>query len=565
MGLRGLLLLLLALVGVSARPQGEVESGTGVTTLAVETVTEALDTSTETKPSAPEVLEANPTIASETVTPGTTIGDIESETSFSGNTIEDSENATPSSGTTKGDNENATPASETTTENATPSSGTTIEDIEIATPASGTTTGDSESSTFNPGVTIKDSENATPASETTRAPTVQITVTEESVMTEDDSFKPTEENDLPAEEINIPAVENVTPADATTTVEALEEVTTATLPATETTPAPVVDVVVTESSETTLAPEISAEDLENILSLVAEEIVSEEIVAEEIVAEDIVAEEIEEIVEAILTEEVIEGVAEKIAEDIVKAVSDAEIAMAIAVQEIANEIVEEELADILVPDKEPMQEPGLNVIAKDRTPKAKTEDIENILAIIDELPATSPEVTKENVIRDIVRPVVVEEVKQIKLRITIQPGDSAVFMKGTVLGMSCDAYSEIDNKVEFSWTKNGRFIDTTTGHVFYESQKNGNIIIYSAGPEDEGLYQCVASNSEGVVFSKVSKVRQRKSQSRSRGRESSSRSLAGPPSPSLSGVWVVQPQPEFLEAVSDEKLMVVMSESVPSV
>ena len=87
--------------------------------------------------------------------------------------------------------------------------------------------------------------------------------------------------------------------------------------------------------------------------------------------------------------------------------------------------------------------------------------------------------------------------------------------------MSCDANSEIDNKVTFSWTKNGKFIDTTTGHVSFESLNNGkqatilliirfcpgNIIIFSAGLEDEGLYQCSASNSEGVVFSKVSKVR----------------------------------------------------------
>ena len=35
----------------------------------------------------------------------------------------------------------------------------------------------------------------------------------------------------------------------------------------------------------------------------------------------------------------------------------------------------------------------------------------------------------------------------------------------------------------------------------------GNLLIYSPGAEDEGVYQCVVSNSEGVVFSRVSKVR----------------------------------------------------------
>ena len=31
-------------------------------------------------------------------------------------------------------------------------------------------------------------------------------------------------------------------------------------------------------------------------------------------------------------------------------------------------------------------------------------------------------------------------------------------------------------QVEFSWTKNGRFIDTTTGHVHFESKDNGEAI-----------------------------------------------------------------------------------------
>ena len=35
----------------------------------------------------------------------------------------------------------------------------------------------------------------------------------------------------------------------------------------------------------------------------------------------------------------------------------------------------------------------------------------------------------------------------------------------------------------------------------------GNIIIFKPEEEDEGVYQCVVSNSEGVVFSQVSKVK----------------------------------------------------------
>ena len=56
-----------------------------------------------------------------------------------------------------------------------------------------------------------------------------------------------------------------------------------------------------------------------------------------------------------------------------------------------------------------------------------------------------------------------------------------------------------------------RLLDLRATKVFhlelwYYHQSPGNIIIYNAGPADEGLYQCVASNSEGVVFSRVSKV-----------------------------------------------------------
>jgi len=205
-----------------------------------------------------------------------------------------------------------------------------------------------------------------------------------------------------------------------------------------------------------------------------------------------------------------------------------------------------------------IEEDVANIMAIIDNVVTEEEAEEKIIAIIDTLPATTPVSTsaqpQENIIRDIINPVIIEEVKPIQLRITIQPGDTAVFKRGTVLGMSCDAYSEVDNEVEFSWTKNGRFIDTTTGHVNFESRDNGNIIIYNAGPADEGLYQCVASNSEGVVFSRVSKVRQRRLVSSRR--QEASRSLAP-------AVWVVQPQALFQESAVQEDLQVVMGEPVP--
>jgi len=203
-----------------------------------------------------------------------------------------------------------------------------------------------------------------------------------------------DESVTPAAETT-PAAESVTPAAETTLAD--ESVT----PAAGTTPA-----ADQPLAQTTSPP--AAENLEEILTLVAEEAIAEEI-AEKIIAEE-VAEEI---------------VAETVAE------------------EMAEEIIEKDVAAIMA------------IIDKAVT---KEEAEEKIIAIIDTLPDTHVSTSaqpQENIIRDIINPVIIEEVKPIQLRITIQPGDTAVFKRGTVLGMSCDAYSELDNEVEFSWTKNG--------------------------------------------------------------------------------------------------------------
>ena len=139
--------------------------------------------------------------------------------------------------------------------------------------------------------------------------------------------------------------------------------------------------------------------MEEILTLVAEEAIAEEI-AEEIVAEE---------------------VAEEIAEEIVA-------------EELAEEVIEEDVANIMAIID--------NVVTEE-------EAEEKIIAIIDTLPATTTVTTsaqpQENIIRfhhtndhnshnctillcrDIINPVIIEEVKPIQLRITIQPGDTAVF------------------------------------------------------------------------------------------------------------------------------------------
>jgi len=81
--------------------------------------------------------------------------------------------------------------------------------------------------------------------------------------------------------------------------------------------------------------------------------------------------------------------------------------------------------------------------------------------------------------------------------------------------MSCDASSEVDNDIKYMWTKNGRFIDTSSSHVTFETKNNGNLIIYNPEEDDEGVYQCVVSNSEGVVFSRVTKVKMLRPRARS--------------------------------------------------
>ena len=72
--------------------------------------------------------------------------------------------------------------------------------------------------------------------------------------------------------------------------------------------------------------------------------------------------------------------------------------------------------------------------------------------------------------------IIVEEEKEITLRITDYSDSSVVFRKTSpILGMSCEASSEVDNDIKYMWTKNGRFIDTTSSHVTFETNNNGRI------------------------------------------------------------------------------------------
>ena len=135
---------------------------------------------------------------------------------------------------------------------------------------------------------------------------------------------------------------------------------------------------------------------------------------------------------------------------------------------------------------------------------------------------------------EVIPQLVLEEEKEVTLKITEFSDSKIVFRESSpILGLGCEAASEVDNNIRYMWTKNGRFIDTANNHVTFETSNNGenlmknalrginimfpgNLIIYSPGSEDEGVYQCVVSNSEGVVFSRVAKVRMLARRSRAR-------------------------------------------------
>ena len=69
---------------------------------------------------------------------------------------------------------------------------------------------------------------------------------------------------------------------------------------------------------------------------------------------------------------------------------------------------------------------------------------------------------------------VIKERKKISLEVTSYPDSSVVFRRSSgPLGLVCDAKSEVDQDINFMWTKNGRFLDRSSGHVTFESQTNG--------------------------------------------------------------------------------------------
>ena len=69
-----------------------------------------------------------------------------------------------------------------------------------------------------------------------------------------------------------------------------------------------------------------------------------------------------------------------------------------------------------------------------------------------------------------------------------------------------------EKAVTYRWLKNGDFLDVSSvPNIFRESSvKNGNILIFANGVEDEGTYQCVAENSAGKTYAQSTLVTERR-------------------------------------------------------
>ena len=66
------------------------------------------------------------------------------------------------------------------------------------------------------------------------------------------------------------------------------------------------------------------------------------------------------------------------------------------------------------------------------------------------------------------------EKQNISLHITEDSDTVAEFLDNrSPLGLVCNAASQVDDDIVYQWTKEGRFIDTTSGHVTLETQNSG--------------------------------------------------------------------------------------------
>lgn len=83
-------------------------------------------------------------------------------------------------------------------------------------------------------------------------------------------------------------------------------------------------------------------------------------------------------------------------------------------------------------------------------------------------------------------------------------------LKGDNMTLSCRAASSSLTPMQFQWRKDNQIMNTSVGSLFLETfalLKNGNVTQYTGNlhlthieDEDEGRYQCIASNNFGAVY-----------------------------------------------------------------
>ena len=117
----------------------------------------------------------------------------------------------------------------------------------------------------------------------------------------------------------------------------------------------------------------------------------------------------------------------------------------------------------------------------DEDPEANTTPEDNITSAPEEEAVTEAVNFADNLVEDEVIPqLILEEVKEVTLRVTEFSDSKIVFRESSpILGLGCEARSEVDSDIRYMWTKNGRFIDTGNSHVTFETSKNGENHIQS--------------------------------------------------------------------------------------
>mgnify|MGYP001326886384 CR=1 FL=1 len=117
----------------------------------------------------------------------------------------------------------------------------------------------------------------------------------------------------------------------------------------------------------------------------------------------------------------------------------------------------------------------------DEDPEANTTPADNITSAPEEEAVTEAVNFADNLVEDEVIPqLILEEVKEVTLKVTEFSDSKIVFRESSpILGLGCEARSEVDSDIRYMWTKNGRFIDTANSHVTFETSKNGENLIQS--------------------------------------------------------------------------------------